>query len=146
MIKREVEWVGFVLLAAGLSTFLAFKNATRSIIDFSIEGAPLTFSATSFFFIAVSVLMLGNLLFAWMVNLARRDVGKTRFLKRFFGVMAMLCAGAGLAMGARALPAIGTAGFEELADGSTAAVVLLFSMVLMAMFRSRELPGGAGPV
>ena len=140
MVKRELEWLGFVLLASGVASFLAFRGVTRAFIDFSVDGTALEFSPASLFITLFSVLLLANGLFAWMVRLARRDVGKTRFLKRFFGVVSMVAVGAALAMGVRSLPAFGVAGYEELANGSVAAVVVLLAMVLMAMFRTRELP------
>ena len=97
-------------------------------------------SRASFFVLAAVALMVANILFAWMAHLARKDPGKTKFLRSFFGTVGIICAGMGITLGIRALPAFTADGFEELANGSVAGATLLFSVVLMGMFRSRELP------
>ncbi len=141
MVKRELEWIFFVLFASGIATLVAFRGASRSFIDFSIEGSAMELTATGLFFSAVVLLTVANILFAVMVRLARRDIGKTQFLKRLFGITSLVAGGACVAMGTRALSVFGTQGYEELAYGSTAAVIVLLALVLMAMFRTRELPG-----
>ena len=140
MLKRELEWIGFVLFAAGIAWLLAFRGAARPFIDFSMGRTEVVISSGSFFILGAVALMIVNVLFAWMVHLARKDPGKSKFLKRFLGTVGLIAAGAGITMGIRALPAFTADGFEELANGSVAGAVLLFSVVLLAMFRARELP------
>lgn len=140
MLKREAEWAVFVLFITGLASLLAFRGAMRSWIDFSFGSAVLSFGPITFAVVSATFLMGANFLFAWMVRIGNRDVRKVVFLKRFFGVVAATAGGAAVAVGVQALPAFTTQGYEELAKGSVAVVVLLAGVVLMALFRGRELP------